>query len=442
MTYNEKIMEEVKYLIEKGDNKTLKEYFSSLEIPDKAYLIAHLSDDEKLLVFSPLGIEEKTELIPELDDYSMEVIIEALDADELSKIANSLDVDEAVDLIAEVEDYRREQVVGKVKRSDQIRALLKFGPDTAAGIMTLKFMSINGKDNVSTAQEELRKVREEEEYKYIYILDDDGRLKGYVTPWKILTSPPEKKLEELAEDIHSVTADLDQEAVANIAGDYDLLQVPVVDNFGHLLGVITIDDLVDVMEEEATEDIQYLGGLGTIETAFYPTRRSFVFRLPWLYINLLTALLAALVVGYFEDVIQAFIGAAIFMPVVAGMGGNAGTQTLSIMVRGLALGEVRYADIKRLLWKEIGVGFLTGFAVGVVTSLIAYFWKGSPLFGVVVGLALILNHIAAGLFGVLIPLILDKVGVDPAHASSIFLTTVTDVFGFFALLGLTKVIMT
>ncbi len=441
MTYNEKIMEEVKYLIEKGDNKTLKEYFSSLEIPDKAYLIAHLSDDEKLLVFSPLGIEEKTELIPELDDYSLEIIIEALDSDELSKIANSLDVDEAVDLIAEVEDYRRDQVVGKVKRSDQIRALLKFGPDTAAGIMTLKFMSINGKDNVSTAQEELRKVREEEEYKYIYILDDDGRLKGYVTPWKILTSPPEKKLEELAEDIHSVTADLDQEAVANIAGDYDLLQVPVVDNFGHLLGVITIDDLVDVMEEEATEDIQYLGGLGTIETAFYPARRSFVSRLPWLYINLLTALLAALVVGCFEDVIQAFIGAAIFMPVVAGMGGNAGTQTLSIMVRGLALGEVRYADIKRLLWKEIGVGFLTGFAVGVVTSLIAYFWKGSPLFGVVVGLALILNHIAAGLFGVLIPLILDKVGVDPAHASSIFLTTVTDVFGFFALLGLTKAIM-
>ncbi len=157
---------------------------------------------------------------------------------------------------------------------------------------------------------------------------------------------------------------------------------------------------------------------------------------------MLSALLAALVVGYFEDVIQAFIGAAIFMPVVAAMGGSAGTQTLSIIVRAIALGEVRYQDVKGILWKEIIVGFSTGLAIGLGTSLIALIWKGNPMFGLVVGLALILNHLAAGLFGVLLPVIMDKMDIDPALTSSLFLTTITDVFGFFALLGLTKIILT
>ncbi|MCK4420891.1 magnesium transporter [candidate division WOR-3 bacterium] len=433
-----KIME----LIEEGDNRKLKEYFSTLEIPEKAYLIQHLSDNEKLLIFSLLDIDDKAELIPELDDYSLEVIIKALDSAALSRIANSLDIDEAVDLVAVVKEERRDEVVEKVKNPDQVRALLKYEPETAAGIMTLKFMSVNEKDNAAKVQERLRKVKEEEEYKYIYVLDERGRLKGYVTPWKILTSDPDQRIGEIAELINSAVADMDQEEVANIAIDYDLLQVPVVDNFRRLLGIITIDDLIDVVEEEATEDIQRLGGLKVTETAFYPFQRSFRSRIPWLYVKLFSALVAAMVVGYFEDVIQVFIGAAIFMPVVAAMGGSSGTQTLAIIVRSLALGEVRYSDVRRLLWKEIAVGFLTGLSVGIGSSLIAYFWKGNPIFGLVVGLAIVINHIFASFFGVLIPMILEKVGIDPAHASSIFLTTITDVVGFLALLGLTKIIMT
>lgn len=442
MEDNEVMRETIMHFIEEGDNKGLKLYFSTLELPDKAYLIDHLSEDEKLLIFSLLDINEKAELITELDDYSLEVIIRALDSDVLSKIADTLDIDEAVDLVAEVSEQRRDEVVEKVKNAEQVRALLKYAPETAAGKMTIKFLSLNVADNITTAQERLRRVKESEEYKYIYVLDEKGRLKGYVTPWRILTSEPDQNLGQISEPIKSATPGMDQEDVANIAIDYDLLQVPVVDNFGRLLGVITIDDLFDVVEEEATEDIQHLGGLQVIETAFFPPRRSFASRIPWLYIKLLSAFLAAMVVGYFEDVIQAFIGAAIFMPIVAAMGGGAGTQTLSIIVRALALGEVRYPDVKRLLWKEINVGILTGLAVGLGSSLIAYFWKASPIFGVVVGLAIIINHISAATFGVLIPMVLEKLGVDPALASSIFLTTITDVIGFIALLGLTKLIMT
>lgn len=438
----EKIRESLMQFIEQGDDKGLKEYFSTLELPLKAYLIGHLSENEKLLVFSLLSLDGKAELITELDDYSLEVIIRALDSDTLSRIADTLDIDEAVDLLSEVSVQRRDEVVNKVRNAEQVRSLLEYGPETAAGKMTLKYLSLKGDEDIEKAQKRLRRVKEEEEYKYIYVLDQGGRLKGYVTPWKILISDPDTKLNQIALPIRSVTPDTDQEDVANVAIDYDLLQVPVADNFGHLLGVITIDDLFDVVEEEATEDIQHLGGLRVIETAFFPPRRSFNSRIPWLYVKLFSALIAAMVVGYFGDVIHAFIGAAIFMPVVAAMGGGAGTQTLSIIVRSIALGEVRYEDVKRLLWKEVSVGFMTGISVGVVSSLIAYLWKGNPLFGLVVGLAIIINHISAGLFGVLIPMVLEKIGVDPAHASSIFLTTITDVVGFIALLGLTKIIMT
>jgi magnesium transporter len=441
MDDNELLIDKVMEFISEGDNKGLKDYFSTLELPDKAYLIDHLSEGEKLLVFSLLDISEKAELITELDDYSLEVIIKALDSNVLSKIVDTLDIDEAVDLVAEVSDRRRDEVFSKVKNAEQVRALLKYAPETAAGRMTTKFLSLHTEDNVLNAQERLRKVKESEEYKYIYLVDDKGKLRGYVTPWKILTSEPNQKLKFISMPIKSVTLETDQEDVASIAIDYDLLQVPVVDNSDRLLGVVTIDDLVDVVEEEATEDIQHLGGLRVIETAFFPARRSFASRIPWLYIKLISALLAAYVVGYFGDVIQAFIGAAIFMPVVAAVGGSAGTQTLSIIVRALALGEVKYSDVKRLLWKEINVGILTGIAVGTGSSLIAFIWKSNPIFGVVVGLAIILNHISAAAFGVLIPMILEKLGVDPAHASSIFLTTATDVIGFLALLGLTKIII-
>jgi len=436
------ITEDLNLLIDEGKEKPIRDYFCALELTDQIYLIDHLPKEKKIKIFSLLTIEEKAELIPEVDEYSLEVIIRALDADALSAIADTLEIDEAVDLIGEVGEHRRDTVLNKAKRAEHIRALLRFGPDTAAGIMTLDFLSLNGEDSVKTAQEKLREIREQEEFKYIYIIDDKGSLSGYVTPWTILTSNSEKILKDLTKPIYSVPADLDQEEVIPIFTDYDLLQVPVVDEFGKLIGVITVDDAIDVMEEEATEDIQYLGGLRNIESAFFPPRRSFASRIPWLYIKLATALLAAAVVWSFEDVIQAFIGVAIFMPVVAAMGGSAGTQTLSIIVRAIALGEIRYQDVKGLLWKEIVVGFFTGIAIGLGTALIAFIWKGNPMFGLVVGLALILNHLAAALFGVLLPVILDKMDIDPALTSNLFLTTITDVFGFFALLGLTKIILT
>jgi magnesium transporter len=437
------VTEELNLLLDEGKEKSIKDYFSALELSEQIYLIDHLPKEKKIQIFSLLTIEEKAELIPEVDEYSLEVLIRSLDADTLSKIADALEIDEAVDLIGEVREHRRDTVLNKSKKAKHIRALLRFGPDTAAGIMTLKFLSLNGKNSVKNAEKKIRKIREEEEFKYIYIVDDEGKLSGYVTPWTILTSAPEKILKDLAEPIYSVPADLDQEEVIPIVTDYDLLQVPVVDEFGKLIGVITVDDVLDVMEEEATEDIQYLGGLRNIESAFFPPRRSFASRIPWLYIKLATALLAALVVWSFEDVIQAFIGAAIFMPVVAAMGGSAGTQTLSIIVRAIALGEVRYQDVKGILWKEIIVGFSTGVAIGLGTSLIALIWKGSnPLFGLVVGLALILNHLAAAIFGVLLPVIMDRMDIDPALTSNLFLTTITDAFGFFALLWLTKIILT
>jgi len=233
----------------------------------------------------------------------------------------------------------------------------------------------------------------------------------------------------------------DQEYVVDVVKKYDLVEVPVVNNNGVLEGIITVADIMDVMEEEATEDILKMGGVSAEEEAFTPPFRAVKMRLLWLYINLGTAFAAAAVVGAFQNTIKSFIALAVFMTIVAGMGGNAGTQTLTVIVRSLALGEVRLRDVWRMLGKEFLIGFSTGAGIGIMTSIIAYIWKGDILFGLVVGLALIINHIIAGIMGVIIPLTLKKLKIDPAHASSIFLTTFTDIIGFFALLGLAKIIL-
>jgi magnesium transporter len=222
---------------------------------------------------------------------------------------------------------------------------------------------------------------------------------------------------------------------------YDLIEVPVVDSENRLQGIVTIDDIVDVLEEEATEDMLRLGGVGETEHAFTPTRKSVGRRLPWLGINLITAFLAASVVGLFQDTIKAVVTLAVFMPIVAGMGGNAGTQAVTIIVRSIALGEVTVADTWRLLLKEATVGVLMGLVIGTLAGIAAYLWIGNPVLGIVVGLALIANLLFAGIVGASVPLFFRRLNLDPALASGILLTTVTDLMGFFIFLGLATLLL-
>ncbi|MBW2599132.1 MAG: magnesium transporter [Deltaproteobacteria bacterium] len=234
---------------------------------------------------------------------------------------------------------------------------------------------------------------------------------------------------------------MDQEEVARMFEKYDLVDLPVVDNEDHLLGRITIDDIVDVMEEESSEDIYRIAGLHEDDSIFNNPVQSIRRRLPWLYLNLMTALASALVIAFFENTIQMVVALAVFMPVVAGLGGNAGGQSLALIVRGLALGDVTFENSKKALYKQVVVGIVNGIAIGVVIGTIAYLWKGMPVLGLVLGLAMIINVFVGTLIGTLIPLGLKWLKADPALGSNIFVTAFTDAFGFFCFLGLATIFL-
>ena len=248
-------------------------------------------------------------------------------------------------------------------------------------------------------------------------------------------------MEAIDKAIPSVNVDVDQEEVARMFEKYDLVSLPVVDHAGCLLGRITIDDIVDVIEEETSEDIYRIAGLDEDDSIFNDPVQSVKKRLPWLYLNLLTALASALVIGFFENTIQMVIALAVFMPVVAAIGGNAGSQTLTLIVRGMALGEVTFENSKKALYKQIVVGIVNGLAVGVVIGVIAYLWKGMPVLGLVLGLAMIINVFVGTLIGTLVPLSLKWLKADPALGSHIFVTAFTDAFGFFSFLGLATIFL-
>jgi magnesium transporter len=257
---------------------------------------------------------------------------------------------------------------------------------------------------------------------------------------RLLLVSPETPLKRImTADLISARADMDQEEVARQVAAYNLLAIPVVDEENKLVGIITVDDVIDVIKEEATEDINRMAGVAGDERAFTPALESLRKRLPWLAVNLVTAFLAAGVVALFEGTIDLFPVLAIFMPIVAGMGGNAGTQTLTVVVRGIALGELSWTNSRKALLKEVAVGIGNGVTLGIAAALVVWATRGNPVLGVVLGLAMVINMFVAAAAGTLVPLGLRAANVDPALASSVFITTMTDVFGFFSFLGLATI---
>jgi magnesium transporter len=272
---------------------------------------------------------------------------------------------------------------------------------------------------------------------YLYVVDERGHLVGVVSLRRLLLVSPETPLKRImTADLISARVDMDQEEVARQVAAYNLLAIPVVDEENKLVGIITVDDVIDVIKDEATEDIYRLAGVSGDERAFTPAGESLRKRLPWLGINLLTAFLAAAVVSMFEETIGIFPVLAIFMPIVAGMGGNAGMQTLTVIVRGIALGELTWGNSRKALMKEMAVGIGNGIVLGVAAALIVWITRGNPMLGAILGMAMIINMFVAAAAGTLVPLGLRAANVDPALASSVFITTMTDVFGFFSFLGL------
>jgi magnesium transporter len=351
-----------------------------------------------------------------------------------------LEIDDLLEQVEYLPEDRRDAVVSRLP--ERTRAELRKAelyPESSAGrVMTTSFVAL---DEKMTAQEAIDSIRsggdDNGSVLYLYVVDDQRALRGVVPIRRLVSAPSERPVGELmVSDPVSVHADADQEEVAQVVARYDLLAVPVTDVDGHMLGVITVDDVIDVITEEATQDMYHLAGLSEEDRVFTTAPQSVRRRLPWMVVNLATCFLAAWVVGLFERTLEQVVALAIFMPVVAGMAGNGGVQALTVITRAIALGEIEFSSGLRAALKEFAVGLTIGAATGVISAAFAYLWLGNATLGLALFLAMAITMAVAGLLGAAVPLTLKAVRQDPALGSGVIVTTFTDALAFFSFLGI------
>ena len=400
-------------------------------------------DKEDILYRLPEGLI--ADIIDEADDEEKYSILMEFSENKQKNIVEEMSSDELTDLLGMLDEEKANKILEKMTDEDarKVRQLLSYDPDTAAGIMATEFVALKENMTVEETLKYLQNYGEENENIYdLYVVDNFDKLKGVISLKELVTKNFNTRISDVIHTkIEGIPYNTDQEEVGHRFEKYGYLTMPVVDNSNRLLGVVTFDDVMQILRDETTEDIHRLGGVDEGEKVDGSLKDSVKSRLPWLIVNLVTAILAAAVVGMFEGTIQAVVSLATFMPIVTGMGGNAGTQTLTIIVRGLALGELNFKNMKKVFFKEIGVGVVTGVVIGFIIGVLGYIWEGNFMFGIIISVAMLLNMIVATITGYLVPVVLKKFKVDPALASSIFVTTFTDVLGFFFFLGLATLLI-
>jgi magnesium transporter len=426
--------------LEAGDVDAAVSALASLRPADRAEVLADLPAAEQVEMLDELSPSEAAEILEHLEDEEAAELAEQLPAETLADVLDAMDPDDAADVLGDLSDAKAADTLAQMEEAADVRPLLEHEDDTAGGLMTPDFPHLRRQMTVQQAIETLRSLQPDSEtHYYLYVVDRFNKLIGIVGLRELILADPPAVIEDIMNrDVISVPVGTDQEEVAHLMTKYGLAALPVVDAGGHLVGVISYDDIVEVIEDEATEDLYKLSqvsGDGDLQV-FSPVRMAVSRRLPWLLINLFTAFLAASVVSLFEATIAKLALLAVFQSIVAGQGGNAGTQTLAMMVRGLAVGEIEFKDAWRAMAREAGIGLMHGAVVGVCVAIGAYLWKGIPVLGLVIGLAMVGNMIAAGIAGTLVPLTLKASKLDPALASAVIVTTVTDCVGFGLFLGL------
>ncbi len=436
---------ELRQCLENKDSGGIGRIVNDMHAADIGRILSALQADEAVELFKYLEPDLASQVLLEIDERLRKALISSISSSELIEVVEEMETDDATDIISElpVEDAKR--LLDGIEKADSIelKKLLVYPSTSAGGKMQAELVAVTEDTTVEKTIEEVRrKAQDIENISNVFVVDSARRLKGIVSLDKLILASPATRIIEIADtDPLKVNTDMDQEEVAKIFQKYDLVTMPVIDKDGRLAGRITVDDVVDVIEEEIFEDFYKMAGLHLEARVLDPPMRSIGMRLPWLLINLATAFLAASVVRLFQDTIQQFVILAVLMPIVAGMGGNAATQTITIVVRGLALGELLPKNAARLIFKEALVGLANGFITGVAASVVAYMLGANVMIGLLLFLAMTANLIIAGLSGSVIPLLLRWRKIDPAISSSIFVTTCTDIGGFFTFLGLATVFM-
>lgn len=432
------LVEDVRELLAAGEWQKVVALTASLHPADLADLVLELDEEERRELLERLPSDLVGQLFEHYEtDEDIDALIRAVGVERLPTVLADVADDVAADVIQRLEPDAQIAVLARLDR-EEVTELLRYSESSVGGIMSRGFIALNEGITVQQAIDYLRVLRPPaDRVYYVYVVDSDGKLVGAVSIRDLIVASPRTKLTEIARrDVHALTTDVDQEEAARTLQRYDLLALPVVDDEGRLVGVITVDDVIDVLQEEATEDMYRLAGLSEQESVLSPVGRAIRRRMPWLLVNLATAFLAALTVAPFQDTIGQAALLAAFMPIIAGHAGNTGTQAVTLVVRGLAVGEVRVSDAFAIVRKELAFGFVHGVVAGGVTAVLAFVLSFNPWMAAVVWAALLGNVVIAGLAGALIPLGIRKVGLDPAVASAIWLTTFTDILGFLMLLGL------
>jgi magnesium transporter len=437
------VLDSVKRLQRMGATSNLVNLLQKQHPADLAQLFSELPEKERQSTFSLLAERNSRlamEALSELGPEAGAALLADRSAEEIVKLTQELPSDDAaaiIDYLPEALSAAVLELLQQKKTGGEVGELLEYAEQTAGRIMNPKVFALAEDMTAAEAITALQGSRDVEMVFYLYVIDSRRHLVGVVSLRRLLLVPPATPLKRImTTDLISVRVDMDQEEVARQVASYNLLAIPVVDEENKLVGIITVDDVIDVIKDEATEDVYRLAGVAGDDRVFTRPIESLRKRVPWLQVNLATAFIAAFVVGLFEDTIAKVTVLAMFMPVVAGMGGNAATQTLTVIVRGIALGELTWANTRQALFKEATVGIGNGVATGLVAALIVWVWKGDPTLGLIIGAAMVINMFVAAIAGTLIPLSLRALKVDPALASSVFITTLTDVFGFLSFLGL------
>lgn len=430
--------------VEAGDADTLIELVEPLHPADFADLLEQVDDEQRVELIRLLGDRFDGEILSELDESIRDDVIEVLEPEVLAEAVRELESDDVVDIVEDLEPEQAGIVLEALDSSERaaVEQALSYPEYSAGRLMQREVVVAPAHWTVGQAIDDLRARTDlPEAFYHVILVDPRMHPVGIVSLGRLMASRREVKLADIAEtDMRTFRVDQDEEDVAYAFNQYHLISAPVVDQDGRLVGVITIDDAMAVLDEEHEEDLLRLGGVGdeslsdrTLDTA----KQRFV----WLGVNLVTAIVASMVIDMFADTISSMVALAVLMPIVASMGGNAGTQSMTVAVRALATRDLTASNALRVIRREVTVGALNGFGFGLIMAAVAAVWFGVPMLPLVIALAMVLTLIAAALGGILIPLALDRLGIDPALASGPFVTTVTDVVGFFAFLGLASVML-
>ena len=441
----DQVLDKIQDAIERDDIQRAIQILESLRPADQGDVFDELEDKDKLSLLPQLAPGDAADILEYLDDQQVAELVEALPTDNAIRIIDEMEPDEAADVLGDLEAGKAQEILEHLDHPEEVRPLMLHSDETAGGLMTSEYLALRRRMSVADATQAIREWQPDAEMAYyLYVVDGQGVLCGIVSMRQLITADPATKLQEIMDpDVISVPSDADQEATANLLARYSLLALPVVDSDHRLVGVIAVDDVIDVMVEEATEDIQRMGGAEPLtepylnSTALEVVRK----RIGWLLLLFITESLTGTVLRHFEGELQSVVALSFFIPLLIGTGGNAGSQTTSTIIRALALGEINLGDALKSLWHETRIGLVMGLGMSVVAYIRAITWGSTPGLALTVSLAILTIVVWANSLGAILPLLASRLKIDPTVVSGPVMSTLVDATGLFIYFTIARFVM-